>query len=196
MMDSGLGAMMAGGNPEEGRQEGDFYPTPSEVTEALCRRYAEVLEHRIVFEPCAGDGAMGDVLRPYCRKVVMSDIAPQREDIRKVDLFNLGFPDFSCVVTNPPFKIAEDVIRHVMHGSNPVFSALVLKATYWHARQRAGLFEQFRPYAIHPLSWRPDFLGKGGPTMEIMWCVWRNTLHGAPLRDYTTYEPMRKPDSK
>ena len=35
----GIGAAMAGGNPTTGRQENDFYPTPSDVTKALLYEY-------------------------------------------------------------------------------------------------------------------------------------------------------------
>jgi hypothetical protein len=189
----GLGAAMAGGNPEEGRQEGEFYPTPPDVTKALCLQYAELLKDRIVLEPCAGDGAMAFVIAPFCRKVIATDIAPRHDDVRKADVFNMDVPRSWCVITNPPFNIAEDVIRHLLDES-PSFVALVLKATYWHARQRAGLFEQFRPYAVHPLTWRPDFLGKGAPTMDVMWCVWRNDVYGEPIRPYTVYAPMRRPE--
>src|SRR5438874_12973499 len=59
---TGLGAMMAGGNPDEerGRQKDDFYSTPLEVTQALmhylCRVDTTLLGRPTgIWEPCAGD---------------------------------------------------------------------------------------------------------------------------------------------
>jgi hypothetical protein len=192
---TGLGAAMAGGNPEEGRQEGEFYPTPVEATRALCKQYAEVLKDRTVWEPCAGDGAMMDEIARYCRKVVGTDIVPRRGDVRQLDMLNSVWPAIPIVITNPPFNIAEDIIRHALHDKPPQFFALLLKATYWHARTRVGLFQNYRPYAVHPLTWRPDFLGRGAPTMDVMWCVWRHTPYGQPVREYTDYQPLNRPNT-
>jgi len=49
----------------------------------------------------------------------------------------------------------------------------MLKATYWHSKNRKALFRRTKPAAVWSLTWRPDFLGKGRPTMDVMWCVWR-----------------------
>lgn len=192
----GLGAAMAGGNPAYGRVENDFYPTPPEVTESLCRAYADVLRPMSVWEPCAGDGTMGDVLGRYAREVRMTDIAPRRADVGRGDfLAQTELREVTAIVTNPPFNLAEDIIRHALTGLDrtPEFFALVLKATFWHARRRQGLFSETRPYAVHPLTWRPDFHGLGGPTMDIIWTVWRprHMENGART---TTYEPLQRPE--
>jgi hypothetical protein len=190
----GLGAAIAGGNPKNGRQADDFYPTPPDVTRALCTRYADVLHGGVVWEPCAGDGAMMDEIKRCCRNVVVgSDIEPRRADISKLDVLADDGPAFSMIITNPPFKIAEKIIHKVLNKKRPTFFALVLKATFWHAQRRRWLFLNHRPYAIHPLLWRPDFLGLGAPTMDVMWCVWRYDEDGSYMNLYTAYEPLDRP---
>lgn len=181
---------MAGGNPNEerGRQEGDFYPTPPEVTRVLIERYPQLKTARI-WEPCAGDGAMKDVLEEHGAFVLATDIDPQRADIRKFDFFDAKVKSLvRGIVTNPPFNIAEAFIRHAWLELQAPWMALVLKSTYWHSKNRQKLYAECKPAAIHPLTWRPDFLGLGRPTMECQWCVWdRSFPNGYPI-----YEPLSK----
>lgn len=194
----GIGSKMAGGNPDpsRGRDPDEFYPTPAEVTQALVVRYP-MLEGATVWEPCAGDGTMaGTLLDHGASKVVCSDLTPRPPvraglQIGVLDVLKVSrLPAVDAIVTNPPFDIAHAIIPHILglRGDRPPLVALVLKATYWHAVRRHSLFLRFRPSAIHPLLWRPDFKGLGAPTMEIMWCVW-NSLNP----NHTVYEPLERP---
>lgn len=188
---SGLGVMMLGGNPdkERGRSENDFYPTPVEVTEALCRRYD--FTEKAIWEPCAGNGAMGDVLKRYCPRVGESDISPRKEGMLVRDFLKANVPmgQNIAIITNPPFKLAEKMIRHAWIDLQVPFLALVLKSTFWHSVRRQKLWNECRPHAVHPLTWRPDFMELGRPTMEVMWCVWERHTAYRPV----IYEPMNKP---
>ena len=93
------------------------------------------------------------------------------------------------VITNPPFKLAAEFIQHCVRLQVPF--ALLLKSQFWHAAGRLRLFEQHRPQAVLPLTWRPDFHfgSKGGaPTMEVCWTVW-----GRHPAETTNYYPLNKP---
>lgn len=191
----GLGSMMAGGNPDpaRGRSQDDFYPTPVEVTEALMRRWGKVIPPMPIWEPCAGNGVMLDVIQRHLpdASVLGTDIEPRRADIRPLDILATRGDGgrFGAVITNPPFALAEPIIRHVFKLAPDLpFMALVLKASYWHSSRRHALFQRHPPEVVHPLLWRPDFQGLGRPTMEIMWCVWRKPTDGM-----TTYEPLPRP---
>jgi hypothetical protein len=50
------------------------------------------------------------------------------------------------------------------------------------------LFDRHTPSFVMPLTWRPDFMGLGRPTMEISWVVWEP--FGAV---YPAYIPLSKP---
>jgi hypothetical protein len=174
---------MAYGNPADGRQERDFYPTPIEVTQALLS--VETFEGGI-WEPACGNGAMSNVLLAAGYKVISTDIHPL-DFGTQADFFNVKPRLVTNIVTNPPFDLAQRFIEHAMLFQ-PKKLALVLKATYWHAKNRMPLFEKYPPARIYPMLWRPDFLGKGRPTMEAQWCVWDRDHAGA-----TIYHPLRKP---
>lgn len=179
--------MMAGGARvrQRPRQARDWYPTPVEVTRALARRHG--FGGVAVWEPCCGDNAMADVLAGAGARVVSSDIAPLVEGAETLDfLAATGLPTgVTAIVTNPPFKLAAQFIRHAL-SLRPRFCAILLKSTFWHAVTRRGLYDAHPPSYIHPLTWRPDFLGFGRPTMECMWTVW---IEG---QGPTVYEPMHR----
>ena len=198
---SGLGAKMAGGNPdpERGRADADFYATPIETTKAMVARYGEYLRGTMLWEPAAGDGAMLPFLRPLAAKLIATDIEPRGPDIMALDFFhpmlvptNAPFlREVTAVVTNPPFMLAGRFVERMLDPDflpELRFLALVLKGTFWHAKTRLPLFQRFTPAAVHPLTWRPDFKSLGAPTMEICWTVWIRGYNGPAY-----YEPMEKP---
>ena len=170
--------MMAGGNPEEGRQDNDWYATPPEVTQSLLAAYGSFLEgySGLYVEPCCGDGAISKILAqrlPEAR-VASFDLVYRGYGFQ-ADIFSRVIQrddEVDVVITNPPFNIAEKIVRHVMGNWKPKVMALLLKSTFFHAAERAALFEEYPPAHIFALPWRPDFLGKGRPTMECSWFVW------------------------
>ena len=91
----------------------DFYPTPAWATHALLCNEPFV---GIVWECACGDGAMSEVLKT-------------KYDVISTDLYDRGYgepeQDFltttkQCdnVITNPPFKLAEDFLRVALQQSD------------------------------------------------------------------------------
>ncbi len=193
-MAAGIGAAMAGGKRGTGdarpRQQGDWYPTPPEVTQALMEK---VDFEGNVYEPCCGDGAVARVVEHYGHTVFGTDLYDRGYGLghgKNFDILQVRELLAPNVITNPPFDIAAEIIEHVMSNLQPQKMALLLKGSFWHAKSRAPLFNKHRPSRIIPLLWRPDFMRLGRPTMEVMWCVWEKGYTG-----YPTYEPCEKPNN-
>jgi hypothetical protein len=119
-------------------------------------------------------------------------------EVRAQDLFTYDHSDFTkatelngdIIITNPPFNRSEEFIRKAIELKPKAF-AFLLKSQYWHASRRKTLFNEFRPKAVLPLTWRPDFLmgAKGSaPTMEVLWTVWELGYRGP-----TEYQLLNKP---
>ena len=180
-----IGSKMAGGNSAQGRQEQDFYATPTAVTRGLFSIWfpGEVR----VWEPACGNGMMSKVLEEKGFEVHSSDKNDHGFGKTGVDFLTTITAEAPCLITNPPFTLAEAFIVHA-HDLDIHQMALVLKATYWHAAKRQKLWSLWTPALIAPLTWRPDFLNLGGPTMEIMWCVWDREHRGSPI-----YRPILHP---
>jgi len=187
-MDSLQASRIAGGNSAAGRRQSDLYPTPPEVTVALMR-FLNFPSGVSVWEPAAGDGDMADVISQYAFPIYVTDIRDG------TDFLKSCIDDADWIITNPPFSIAEEFIRHAAELNKPF--AMLLKAQYWHAAKRAKLFEELPPSYILPLTWRPDFFFKerdgkkgGSPLMDVMWCVW---LTPWMKNVQTVYQPLPRP---
>ena len=161
---------LANSSTDNKRRELDYYPTPPDVTHALMRFLG--LKPCRVWEPACGNGAMAEVLKMYTPDVICSDLRETGYGEGGED-FLTERRDCDAIITNPPFNVSEDFIRHALTQAETV--AMVLKSQYWHAKKRSALFKEFPPAYILPLTWRPDFMGGergGAPTMEVHWTVW------------------------
>lgn len=183
-----LGRAMAGGRPA-GREDHDFYPTPADCTRALIAAEESWICEKPVWEPACGDGAIARVLEEeaLCR-VVATDLIDRGYGEGGVDFLAARELLAPFIVTNPPFSVAAQFISHALETLKAPYLALLLKATYWHAAGRLPLYERRPPSAIYPLTWRPDFLNKGAPTMDVAWVVWRPVAW-----PHTVYKPLARP---
>jgi hypothetical protein len=96
-------------------RKNDLYETPPEATLTLLR--AEPLPP-LIWEPCAGRGAIARILRAAGRTVVTHDLVAYEGADPGIEsgidfLMERQAPiGCACVVTNPPFKLADAFIRH------------------------------------------------------------------------------------
>ena len=174
---------MTGGMDKDKRREFDFYPTPPNVTMALMKFLP--YNFNVIWEPACGNGAMVDILKMYCDKVIATDIN------MGVDFFKIHY-DCDAIITNPPFNLSVEFIKKALTDAPIV--AMLLKAQYWHSKGRMKLFNDTLPAWILPLTWRPDFCfdlrhdgKKSAGTMDFQWTVWTDEK-----RD-TIYQPLEKP---
>lgn len=185
-MSKGLGAAMAGGNPREGREEDDFYPTPLLATIAFMQQESKFIGPK-VWECACGTGEMAEAIKSFGHEVVSTDLV-DRGYGEVGDFLSATEPMANQIITNPPFNLAVKFIEQALGNFEVDYFALLLKSTFWHAKTRYPLFQKYQPSAVYPLLWRPDFLGRGRPTMEVAWTVWDRKRQGQ-----TIYQPLMKP---
>lgn len=185
----GLGRAMAGGGEKTARRASDYYPTPPEVTRALvaqeqhCLRSVTQFGKLPIWEPCGRGGAIAAVLEQAGFSTVATDLVADPEHrVKQRDLLQVRRALSPVAITNPPFALAGRMIEHLIGELATDYCALLLKATFWHAANRTGLFRRFRPQRIWALNWRPDFLGLAAPVMEVVWCVWDRRCQGSGTR--------------
>jgi hypothetical protein len=172
------------------RSSTDFYPTPENVTIALMG-YLDLPKTTAIWEPACGEGHMSKVLEKLGFDVNSSDLHDRGYGINGIDFLQTKRIDIDrseWIITNPPFSLSEQFIRKCIEHKLPF--AMLLKSQYWHSAKRRKLFEEHRPKAVLPLTWRPDFLfgsKSGSPTMECIWTVW-----GTEPADCTIYYPLSK----
>ena len=179
-------AKIIGGNDASLRQENDYYPTPPECTYALLSKELEHLQGMKVWECAGGNGAISKVLEEEGLEVYSSDLVDRGYGDHGIDFLWTMKTDCQAIITNPPFNLAEQFITHALDDLKVDYLAMLLKGQYWHAKKRAALFERHPPAVVYPMTWRPDFMKRGSPTMDFQWSVWR------PHKGGTLYQPMAK----
>ena len=136
-----------------------FYKTPPEAIPALLPH----LECHSFAEPCAGDGALVDLLEAegfVCSW--QSDIAPQRIDILEADALELTEPlsNADCIITNPVWDRTKksDFLLHKLIEHFRVLNTtwLLFDADWMHTKQSSEMMQYCsKVVSIGRLKWIP-----------------------------------------
>lgn len=163
----------------------DLYETPTVATEALLK--CEFLPKKI-WEPAAGHGAIAKVLRAHGHDVVASDLI----DYEEPDLFSRW--DFlmehrvpegvECIVTNPPYKLADQFVRHAIELCPAV--VMFLRLAFLEGVDRSDIVDTHlsRVHVFRnriPMMHRAGWTGKRSTSMiAFAWFVFERG-HSGPI---------------
>ena len=121
----------------------DLYETPPEATLALLR--AEKLP-QFIWEPACGRGAIVNVLRAAGHDVVATDLVNYGAPITPPGYFGIDFlmerkaPEGTeAIVTNPPFKLADEFVAHALDLCPRVI--MLLRLAFLESERRRGILE-------------------------------------------------------
>lgn len=164
------------------REKDDFYPTPPEATHALLAREAFGPQ---IWEPACGDGAISKILEASGHKVVSTDLFDRGYGEHRIDFLmeqRLLAPE---IVTNPPFKLAEQFVLHALNlGATKV--AMLLRLAWLEGIERKALFQSTPLKCVHVASRRLSMargdqtsLPRGG-MIAFAWFIWDRSHSGAP----------------
>jgi hypothetical protein len=163
----------------------DLYETPAVAVEALLR--TEQLPYRI-WEPAAGRGAIVNVLRTHGHDVIAQDLvdygAPGQTSGRDFLLEFEPPPDCDIIVTNPPFKIANEFVAHALELVPHV--VMLLRLAFLESERRRSILEGVGLARVHvfrkrlPMMHRDGWEGrKANSGQGFAWFVW-NRDYGGP----------------
>jgi hypothetical protein len=164
----------------------DRYPTPRCATEALMR--VEHLPHRI-WECACGDGTgILDPLRAAGHEVIGSDLVDHaRPDCfwRRDFLLEPLPKGVEAIVTNPPFKLAEQFVEHALDLCPSV--VMLLRLAFLESERRTGILEGRGLARVHVFRKRLPMMhrdGWDGPRassgIPFAWFVWDRSHRGPP----------------
>jgi hypothetical protein len=185
----------------------DNYPTPEWATHRLIDR---VLRKSIfplaseALEPCAGDGSIIRAFKSHPGIVnwpiawTASDIRPECASALAALAYKVRIGDFRAIgdwfgavrprltITNPPFNIAEEIIRAALGFSEWV--VMLLRINFLGSEERQPWLSQNAP-DVYVLPNRPPFaLNKHGKpatdATEYAWMVWGPHSRGATRGNY------------
>jgi hypothetical protein len=141
----------------------DFYPSPPEATWGLLAAEHRHMPLRL-WEPACGDGAIVRPLRAAGYKVFASDLVDRGcpGALAGVDfLMELHAPaGLAGIVTNPPYKLAQEFIDVALDFSGYV--AVLLRLQFLESEKRRPLFERWPLAAVHVFSSRLPMMHRDG----------------------------------
>jgi hypothetical protein len=161
----------------------DYYPTPACAVHALMR--AEKLPE-VIWECACGKGEIALILREAGHKVYATDLVDRGcPDSHGIDFLMEKHPSFhvGCVVTNPPFKLADKFVAHALTLGVPKVCMLV-RTLFIEGQGRTAILDGGLLARVHtfadrlPMFHRED--PRGAPVikkhkkaaMSFSWFVW------------------------
>lgn len=167
----------------ENRERDDFYPTPPEGTRALL---AVEKFDGVIWEPACGDGAISKELIAAGYIVGSTDLVDRGYGASGIDFLMEWQPRAPNIVTNPPFKFAEQFARKALDLTTGKV-AMLCRLAWLEGRERKKLFESTPLARVWVFSGRLTMLrggwdgGKGGGSMTAFaWFVWEHGHKGPP----------------
>lgn len=166
----------------------DDFPTPPWATRALLEHVIgrESLPGKTCLEPACGRGYMAEPLRPYFARVLASDIVDYGYGEVADFLDRKPSKGVDWVITNPPFRLAEDFFHHALTIAN-VGVALLVRTVFLEGIGRLErVFSKHPPTLVAQFSERvPMVRGrldrKASTATGYAWVMWRKPL-GADTR--------------
>jgi hypothetical protein len=157
----------------------DVYETPPSAVAALLRK-EKLPEH--IWEPCCGTGLIVEVLRTSGYRVTASDLIGDRIDF----LMEWRAPEGAgAIVTNPPYKLAADFVRHGLKLVPMV--AMLLRLNFLESDARSDLIDGGSLARVHvfadrlPRMHRQGWEGpRSSSTTAYAWFVWERD-HAGPI---------------
>jgi hypothetical protein len=164
----------------------DFFPTPPWATRALCEHVIDI-RGKTVWEPACGDFAMVNPLREYAQFVVASDVHQYgRNAVRDflwpdvADNPALGEgqrPKVDWIITNPPFRLAEQFVNRGLELAGIGVAVLVRTVFLESIARYENLFRDRPPMIFAPFVERVPMV-KGRLDRNVStataycWLVW------------------------
>ena len=164
----------------------DLYETPECATLALLR--AEKLPKRI-WECACGHGAIVTILRAYGHDVVASDLVDYGDPTcfyRRDFLLEHKLPNgCECILTNPPFSLAEDFVEHALELCPHVI--MLLRLAFLESERRSRILDTGTLARVHvfrkplPMMHRHGWEGRrASSAMAFAWLCWDRSHNGPP----------------
>ena len=190
------GGKLAGGNPENGRVENDYYATNPKAVEMLLMKYP--FHAATILEPCVGGGHIANAINNFFTN---------KRVITGLDLVDRGYPNtivqnfltwetdrkFEGIITNPPFSLAQEFIKKGMELlTDDGQMAMFLKIQFLEGAKRKEFFEKYPPKYIYVFrnrmaTWNngnevdPNTGKRWATTMCHAWFIWEKGSSTEPI---------------
>ncbi len=156
----------------------DFFPTPPWATQALCKYIIKQTGMHVAMDPACGDGAMVLPLREYFMAVLASDIHDYGCGFPVSDFLFPGGEAADWIITNPPFRLAEQFIARALDVAEVGVAVLVRTVFIESVGRYERMFKDTPPAIFAPFVERVPMVkgrldAKASSATSYAWFVWR-----------------------
>lgn len=178
---------------KENREKDDFYPTPPEGTEALLK--VERFDG-LIWECACGDGAISKVLEAHGYDVLSTDLVDRGYGEPRVDFLMERVSPAPNIVTNPPFKLAQQFVEHALSLTTGKV-AILARLSWLESVERREMFIGTPLARVWIFSKRLHILRRGvieklssgGGMIAFAWYVWEHGHEGKPTLGWLEPHP-------
>ena len=186
----------ASNHTDKERESNDYYATDPIAIDMLEMKFD--IPHN-VWEPCCGEGHLSKRLIELGHNVYSSDLIDRGfghvanffETMTTPTEFGNNF----CILTNPPYKYACDVVKHSLDlVPCGCYVIMFLKTTFLEGKKRHDeLFSKTPPKYIFQFVSRLlcakngdfDYMrAHGGSAVSYAWYIWKKEDYGATIIDW------------
>ena len=170
------------------REKDDFYPTPAT---SMIPFFNQETFQGPVWEPACGMGDMSKMMESYGNEVVSTDLVDRGYGKTGVDFLmetELLAPN---IVTNPPYKLAQEFIQKAIDLGAQKHCWLLRLAFLEGVKRFNDLYAHNPPARIYVFSKRQtmirgdhDEAWYGSGKMAFMWAVWIKDFKGTTELDW------------
>lgn len=185
------GTSLVGDSVNRERVKEDYYATPTVATKVLLNSF-DLSSCENFLEPACGEGHISKVLlnKFKDKPVYSSDLMDRGYGQVGIDFLKESFfQDFDCVITNPPFKLAQEFIEKGLKVARK-YVIMFAKIQLLEGVSRKRLFDKYPPKYVYVFTDRVNPLRNGSPidengkkwasTMCFAWFVWEIGFKGEP----------------
>lgn len=168
-------------NPDAAQH--DYYATPPKAVEMLLE--LEDFKH-IIWEPACGEGHISKVLEAHGHHVISTDLIDRGYGLGNVDFFSISENPGGDIITNPPYKYAQEFVEHALRISEEGTKiAMFLKIQFLEGKSRRFLFDHHPPTTVYVSSDRIRCAMNGNFEAETersatcyCWFIWHKGHYG------------------
>lgn len=149
------------------RPEDDFYPTPDYAVRALFK-YINIPDNVYCWEPSCGKGNISKFLPQ--ERTLSTDLIKRNYGIGGIDFLKVKQSPFGdkpfWIITNPPYNIADDYVRHAFKlGAEKII--LLLRYAYCEGSRRSDIMDSGRVEKVFLFKERVTMFPDNIPEEEI-----------------------------
>lgn len=177
---------LAASNHSKGeREENDYYATDPKAVSMLL---SVEKFHSYIWECACGEGHISEELKIHGYNVWSTDLIDRGYgDVKDFFSFNAQLRDKIDIITNPPYKYAQEFVEHAMNLVQEGCKVdMLLKIQFLEGKSRNELFKTYPPEKVYVFSQRVNCAKNGefdkykSSAVCYAWFVWRKGFKGSP----------------